>query len=310
MQAQEMKHAKDSGSHIVPNFVPVLRKKYCTTCLKDLDSIGWDHGFGFSVYDVHIGVRSTQLQVLGKLKANLPYASEMSNCRAVDRLFSILPVSSEGETIRRFNLYSDHLLIGQKLTLSDLRDLFESHATVAFAELSKKRLFVHAGVVAWQGKAILIPGKSHAGKSTLVRALVKHGADYFSDELAVFDEKGLVSAYPRPLLVRGRITSKQWPLNISTKNVAFDGKGIPVGLVVLTQYNKDARWQPRVVSSGNALLHLLENTHSAQRMPDRAIRVLKKVAIKARILTSDRGEADRVAQSLLEDMSENANSKK
>ena len=37
-------------------------------------------------------------------------------------------------------------------------------------------LFVHAGVVAWRGVAIVIPGRDPVGKSTVVSALVGYGA--------------------------------------------------------------------------------------------------------------------------------------
>ena len=64
-------------------------------------------------------------------------------------------------------------------------------------------MFVHAGVVAVDGRALLLPGGSFTGKTTLVAALLRAGAQYGSDEYAVLDEAGLVlPAYPRPLSIR------------------------------------------------------------------------------------------------------------
>ena len=54
------------------------------------------------------------------------------------------------------------------------------------------RVAVHAGVVAFAGRAVVIPGPSHSGKSTLVQALVEAGATYLSDEFALLDEAGRV----------------------------------------------------------------------------------------------------------------------
>ncbi|MDA8067374.1 MAG: hypothetical protein M0T77_01995, partial [Actinomycetota bacterium] len=54
-------------------------------------------------------------------------------------------------------------------------------------------VFVHAGVVAAGGAAIVLPGHSFAGKSTLVEALVRAGADFYSDEYAMFDADGRVA---------------------------------------------------------------------------------------------------------------------
>src|SRR5262245_29166046 len=63
------------------------------------------------------------------------------------------------------------------------------------AQRSRAMLFVHAGVVGWRGLAIVIPGRSHSGKSTLVAELVRRGAVYYSDEFAVLDETGRVHPY-------------------------------------------------------------------------------------------------------------------
>src|SRR5277367_3536052 len=41
---------------------------------------------------------------------------------------------------------------------------------------------VHAGAVLWRGRALLLPGGTHAGKSSLVTELLRRGATYYSDE--------------------------------------------------------------------------------------------------------------------------------
>jgi predicted ATPase len=40
-----------------------------------------------------------------------------------------------------------------------------------------RRVFVHAGVVGWKGQAILVPGRSYSGKTTLIAALMKAGGN-------------------------------------------------------------------------------------------------------------------------------------
>ena len=64
---------------------------------------------------------------------------------------------------------------------------------------------VHGGVVAHDGRAILLPGPTHAGKSTLVAELVRRGAPYFSDEYALIDADGRVHPYPRAAAAAGRV---------------------------------------------------------------------------------------------------------
>ena len=78
------------------------------------------------------------------------------------------------------------------------------------AERAPDRIFVHAGVVEWQGKAIVVPGQSFSGKSTLVAAFVRAGCRYLSDEYAILDSEGLCHAHPRDLSLRieGRVERK------------------------------------------------------------------------------------------------------
>jgi len=57
-------------------------------------------------------------------------------------------------------------------------------------------------VVAWRGRAILLPGRSYVGKSTLVMELVRAGAVYYSDEYAVLDARGRVHPFAQPVALR------------------------------------------------------------------------------------------------------------
>jgi hypothetical protein len=50
--------------------------------------------------------------------------------------------------------------------------------------------------------AIVLPGRSFAGKTTLTAALLRRGAEYYSDEYAVLDHGGRVHPFARPLRVR------------------------------------------------------------------------------------------------------------
>lgn len=63
-------------------------------------------------------------------------------------------------------------------------------------------VFIHAGVVEVDGAAVVIPGWSTSGKTTLVRAFLRAGCGYLSDEYAVIDRQGLIHPYARALSVR------------------------------------------------------------------------------------------------------------
>jgi hypothetical protein len=80
------------------------------------------------------------------------------------------------------------------------------------------RVHVHAAVASLGDRAVLLPGQSGAGKTTLVAALVLAGFRYLSDEVAAVDPEDLrVHPYPRPLALEpgGRALlpalPRRWP---------------------------------------------------------------------------------------------------
>ncbi|MEP7147984.1 MAG: hypothetical protein ABI857_03805, partial [Acidobacteriota bacterium] len=92
---------------------------------------------------------------------------------------------------------------GEQISFDSFRirffKFFNSMLRIVVAEHARDCVFIHAGVVGWKGKAIVIPANSFQGKTTLVAELVKNGAEYYSDEYAILDEKGLVHPFPRDL---------------------------------------------------------------------------------------------------------------
>src|SRR5262249_36246454 len=102
----------------------------------------------------------------------------------------------------RYAVYVNGALLMWSTTSEACLRTFEADVQLHVAEMAPERVFVHAGVVAYQGRGILLPGRSFAGKSTLVRELVQAGAQYYSDEYAVLDADGAVHPYPRPLSIR------------------------------------------------------------------------------------------------------------
>jgi hypothetical protein len=168
------------------------------------------------------------------------------------------------------------------------------------AELAPRRVFVHAGVVGWRGRAIVLPGKSMAGKSELVAALLRAGATYYSDEYAVLDGQGRVHPYPRPIALRAdRERSDRRGPDARAERSPRRLRPLPVGLVALCRYRAGSRWRPRRLSRGAAALAILANTVSARRAPARALRAIGAVVLSATVIEGLRGEAPETAAALL-----------
>jgi hypothetical protein len=197
-----------------------------------------------------------------------------------------------------FDLHSDDALICSNPDLQALGDAFENHAKLQTACHAKDRLFVHAGVVSWQDRGIVIPGRSRAGKSTLVKALVDEGARYYSDEFALLDRDGRVHPYAIPLSIRAADTQPGARLPAEALGAPAADAPVPVRLIAVTEYRAGAHWQ-RVLSSGEALLALMDNTVIARAAPARTMPILRETVLTARALQSHRGEARGVARALL-----------
>lgn len=182
----------------------------------------------------------------------------------------------------------EHVGRGLDDLIDDLHIGIAVHAT--------EDVFVHAGVVAWQGVAIVVPGRSHAGKSTLVEALVRAGATYLSDEYARVTADGTIAPYPRPIQRRtatGRHTID--PREIGT---VADGPH-PPGLVVVTRHVRDAAFDPRPMSPAQAALSLFDNTVIAELDPVRAMAAVAGVARRSIAVRGDRPDVGEVVPAIL-----------
>jgi len=178
------------------------------------------------------------------------------------------------------------------------------------AALAREAVFVHAGVVGWGDRALVLPGKSHSGKSTLVAALVAAGATYYSDEYAVIDLQGRVCAFPRRLRLRPDVTREGnggghiGPPGLDGKALPASGAGasgvdangerlppLAARWVLHLEYRPGAVWKPAELTPGQTLLTLLENTVAVRRQSELTLRTLKLALADARGWQSERGEA-------------------
>ena len=122
--------------------------------MEKLDRLGWAAGFAFNSYGVNSGIRVSEADTLDLVRRRLPPDSEPSSAAVVDRLFSIVvggPGTRPG--VRRFNLaYMNSFRIARHAEIDIVLDAFEKHVRWWVAEAAPRRVFVHAGAVAWRGR--------------------------------------------------------------------------------------------------------------------------------------------------------------
>jgi len=167
------------------------------------------------------------------------------------------------------------------------------------AEATPQMTFLHAGVVGWQGRAIVIPGHSLSGKTTLVREMLRLGATYYSDEFGVIDDSGLVHPFVRPLGIREDPSYAQTKYTAKSLGAASGIKPLTMGMAVICKYEAGARWQPAPLSRGQGALELLANSVAVRSQPHQTLRRLQKLVTHAVFIKGTRGEAREAAASIL-----------
>lgn len=254
----------------------------------------WTAAQSIQLFGVRIGIRTNNAELLEDLPTHFPPLWKPVSTSTVDRIFSL----RIGKTSHSIFEDGEQMLKARSLkrVLAD----FERRLKMYVAEMARRRVFVHAGAVGWKGQAIIIPGRSYSGKTTLVRELVRAGATYYSDEYAVLDLQGRVHPYPQRLGIRrpGLMVQKHYPVE------AFGGitgtKPLPVGLVIVSKYREEARWRPVKLTAGHGVLELLDNTVPARRKPEVVLPVLQKAVAAATILKGERSEAAEVVHRIFE----------
>jgi hypothetical protein len=179
-------------------------------------------------------------------------------------------------------------------------DAIDAAVRSRVAALAPRHVFVHAGVVAHEGRALLLPGRSLAGKTTLVAALVAQGATYLSDEFAVLDADGTVHPYLKPLSLRLTPGSlAQWDMPVERLGgVAADG-AFRAEIIAITRYERGAEWRPTRRRPADGALALLSNAVPARERPAQTLAAVRRASAEATVLEGTRGEATPTASDLL-----------
>ena len=267
--------------------------------MEKLDRLGWAAGLNLVAYGVRIGIRTNRPEILERAASVMPPGCTRAAGRVADRILSLTVGGRDSNrNVRRFHLlYSDALPLARTHDLDEVFALLEDHVKLYVAETAPRLVFVHAGAVAWRGRAIVLPGLSYSGKSTLVAALVKAGATYYSDEYAVLDARGRV--HPFPCALQERTDTGTQAVPPTALGGAPGARPLPVGLVAAAAYAPHASWRPRRLSAGRGILEVLAHTVPARARPKDALGALRSAMFAAPVLKGRRGEADETAEALL-----------
>jgi len=173
-----------------------------------------------------------------------------------------------------------------------LRSYVESWLESLASTRSSRFAFLHAGAVEIDGRAIVFPGRSCAGKSTLAAEFIKRGARYLTDDLVPVDRRLRAHPFPRPLGIRpspGYVATRT-PLKVLRGRPAV--QACPIAMVWCGSYDSfaaRATFKPR--TAAEAFADLLQNAPGARVRPEVIVPILAHIARTVPVFAGRRGEA-------------------
>ena len=250
-----------------------------------------------AAYGVSFAIRADSEFLLRRMESHLPPSSTGAPAREGQRVYSI--AADDGASTPGYSLRADDEVICRQADLATVLEGLETHVQLHVAEMSPDHVFLHSGVIAWEDGAILLPGRTYSGKSTLVAELVRHGAGYYSDEYAVLDRSGQVHAYPRPIGLRHSGEHGVVRERVEQPAPLAGYPPLPVRAVFLCRFKAGFGWNAMRMPPGEAAVALVSHVVSARRDPARMLACLTQVVTLAPVFVAERGDAaDAVAHIL------------
>jgi hypothetical protein len=263
----------------------------------DADDTTGLHETAFEAFGVRGTIAAQSPAVLERMRELLPPGWTPCSPDLVEHRFTL--VAGEMGT---YTYIKDDEVINRGLELDLALTILDSQMRLVVGVKAPDAIFIHAGVVAHRGRTLVMPGSSFAGKTTLVAALVRLGAVYFSDEFAVIDAEGMIHPYAKPLSLRDAGGYAQTDHPVERLGGVKGDTALPAGIVAVTTYAPGAQWRPERLSSGEGAMALLANAVPARERPAQVMSAIARAIDNAIVLRSDRGEAEGVAPILLAEL--------
>ena len=130
----------------------------------------------FEAFGARIGIRIAE-SVASDVRPRLPPRARLITSEDYDTAYSVNSIPSKSSSHTIYQLERDGADVGSYRSLSRIGRELESDMHFRVALAARDFLFVHAGVVQWKGQAVVVPGRTETGKSSLIMALVHAGAE-------------------------------------------------------------------------------------------------------------------------------------
>jgi hypothetical protein len=260
----------------------------------------WEAQAVWQIYGVRLMIRANSTGRWDEVQAVLPPGQRLGRQTTPDVTYSIIWGGESGHSAGHVHhlLYRDATCLGGGFDLDQLLWTLQSDAMWQVAILAKEATFVHAGAVAWNGRAMILPGLSGAGKSTLVTQLLRRGAAYYSDEYAVLDREGTLHAFPCALKLEDRPAGLR-RVRPEDLGAAIGYGPARIGVVAFPRYTQGIELQVEQLRRSQAALRLLEHMPAARLAPRPALTAAAQATADAVCVGLRYEESGRAAETLI-----------
>lgn len=130
---------------------------------------------------------------------------------------------------------------------------------------------IHAGAIAWRGRAAILAAPSGSGKSTLIAYLTSQGFDFLADDLVPLRaDDHSIAPFPMPISIKPGSVAALAPYlaldtdrtdgeQFLTHDIAFDGPCRPATALVFPRYSAEEPARCIEISVEEALVRLLSD---------------------------------------------------
>jgi hypothetical protein len=258
-----------------------------------LEALG-EYSINIDCFGVCFAFHSDCRQVLQRMIGLLTPGWRAGDFAKVSRRYSLIVDLTE----QRQRLLVDSRQLAENVDLDYLLDRLETDLQIHLGDNVADRVFIHAGVVGYGNRAVVIPGRSMSGKSSMVAAFLRAGASYYSDEFAICDGEGMIHPYPRLLSLR-QAAGRPRRVAPESLGAVYGHEPLRNSLILLTRYRPGFRWRPQTATPGQTVLELMKHCVAARRRPQAILAVLQQLVSNAVALRGSRGEAEELVDEVL-----------
>ena len=241
---------------------------------------------------------------LGESRIAIDY--DPAAARLIAEAFPGGPAGAPGQVRHQLTITCpspNHLVIRNgSVVLYDGADLVDgglallNTATELLAGACGDGLVFHAACIGWGDRAVLVPGGSGMGKTTLTGWLLRRGALFVSDEIVHVDTEGRASSFPRALVFKGANRTSTSPAFVRAHvlGAATAAGPLTIAAILCVERRDRCAFALEPLSRGEAALRLMSALVNAENLEGNALRAVADLSRRVSAFRLRYADVDRI----------------